>query len=440
MNIREPKKKHYVRLKPQPPFPITIGNDNEWTVYTAHLTHLGVCVLNPDEIHALHTMGFFGKGSLSRSYPSFGKVKYGAPPVIRNRQWLRRKQWSKEERELNIELEFEANLKVANEAQEKLKQVSRNDEDVTATEEIRIIDGINCSDKKEKTKKNSQHTLNNKKDDTPINYTLSDSSEEDDVCIINNEETQYDLFSKNTVQSELSNYKMEDKNQYATENINTSTENKLLVLPDSDSETEDYLKNITPRVEPASYPIQETLHLTYEETFFLLYGLGCLKLLNFDGTVLTIDGAWEYFCKIDKYFIQKYVAYHYFRSKGWVVKPGLKYGGDFLLYKQGPPFYHASYIVIIEVIDADTLVLLPSKNMRNLTWNILLGLERLSETAAKEIMFAQILWPSSVPLDSVPISPDVLLEFTVKELLWRRWNPKHNNDTTYVGVDDEDSC
>lgn len=45
--------------------------------------------------------GFFGKGSLSRSYPSFGKARYGTPPVVRNRQWLRRQKWLKEVKELN---------------------------------------------------------------------------------------------------------------------------------------------------------------------------------------------------------------------------------------------------------------------------------------------------------------------------------------------------
>lgn len=113
---------------------------------------------------------------------------------------------------------------------------------------------------------------------------------------------------------------------------NTAVENKLLVLPDSDSETENYLKEVKPKIECESYPIQETLHLTFEETFFLLHSLGCLNLVDFDGNLLDIDSAWHFFCKSDTNFVPKYVVYHYFRSKGWVVKPGLKYGGDFCAY------------------------------------------------------------------------------------------------------------
>lgn len=54
-----------------------------------------------------------------------------------------------------------------------------------------------------------------------------------------------------------------------------------------------------------------------------------------------------------------------------------------VLYKQGPPFYHASYIVIIDVLDGDLLIRDESKPMHKSTWSSLLGLERLSETAAK---------------------------------------------------------
>ena len=39
-----------------------------------------------------------------------------------------------------------------------------------------------------------------------------------------------------------------------------------------------------------------------------------------------------------------YAAYHYYRSLGWVVKGGIKFCVDYLLYKRGPVFQHAEYI------------------------------------------------------------------------------------------------
>ncbi|XP_033339788.2 tRNA splicing endonuclease subunit 2 [Megalopta genalis] len=438
MNLREPKKKRRVKVKEQPPFPIVIGDKNEWVNYTAYLTDVGSCIINPNEIAAVHSMGYFGKGSLSRGFPSFGKARYGAPPVIRNRQWIRRQEWLEQFNELSIEPNNSKSINMEENKCEESSAVNLEDENSsksiemeTIPEIIEIDTNIESSDKNQKEDKSSDKEIE-------ISQVNLDSMKEDEECVIVNkttneksEETKDDV--EECIESEekeesyyVEAFDFKEGDQY---NMNdTDVQSKLLILPDSDSETENYLKNIKPKVESESFPVQETLHLTFEETFFLLYGLGCLNLIDFDSNLLDIDSAWRIFCKADKNFVQKYVVYHYFRSKGWVVKPGLKYGGDFLLYKQGPPFYHASYIVLVDVLEADSLIRDESKSMHKPTWNNLFGLERLSETAAKEILFAQVLWPSSVLQTSNSLCVDSLSEFSVRELLWRRWNPKNNKD------------
>lgn len=55
MNLREPKKKR-TKLKPQLPFPIPLNETQEWPVYTAHLTDVGSCIIEPEEITAVHSM------------------------------------------------------------------------------------------------------------------------------------------------------------------------------------------------------------------------------------------------------------------------------------------------------------------------------------------------------------------------------------------------
>lgn len=78
------------------------------------------------------------------------------------------------------------------------------------------------------------------------------------------------------------------------------------------------------------FPIEETLSLLLEEAFFLHFSLRCLKIIDFDQTyTFTTEELLEAFCKIDAKFIQRFVVYHYYRSKNWVVKSGLKFGGDF---------------------------------------------------------------------------------------------------------------
>lgn len=124
----------------------------------------------------------------------------------------------------------------------------------------------------------------------------------------------------------------EDEDIQIIGNQEPSLESQLLVLPDSDSENDDYLDNIKSTIESEGFPIQETLRLTWEETFFLIFALGCLKVIDYDGSSLNINKVWEHCCRQNKHFVERYVVYHYFRSKGWVVKPGLKYGGEFCKY------------------------------------------------------------------------------------------------------------
>lgn len=81
------------------------------------------------------------------------------------------------------------------------------------------------------------------------------------------------------------------------------------------------------------FPIEETLALLPEEAFFLHYSLRCLHVMDFDQThELTTHEMLEKFCNNDSKFIQKFVVYHYYRSKNWVVKSGIKFGGEFRKY------------------------------------------------------------------------------------------------------------
>lgn len=46
-------------------------------------------------------------------------------------------------------------------------------------------------------------------------------------------------------------------------------------------------------------------------------------------------------CRPDNPFLVSYAAYHHYRSLGWVVKTGIKFCCDWLLYKKGLVFSHA---------------------------------------------------------------------------------------------------
>jgi tRNA-intron lyase len=100
----------------------------------------------------------------------------------------------------------------------------------------------------------------------------------------------------------------------------------------------------------------EPLLLALEEAFFLQYALQCLDVTTEDGIELTVEQAWRFYRRLDARFAEKYVAYHFHRSHGWCPKQGIKFGSDWILYKKGPQYHHASYQVIVTRLARESLV------------------------------------------------------------------------------------
>jgi tRNA-splicing endonuclease subunit Sen2 len=113
----------------------------------------------------------------------------------------------------------------------------------------------------------------------------------------------------------------------------------------------------------------EHLQLSLEEAWFLSSALGVLKIydpsavsrlilppaeLTFEDTYPPPASILPLFItptpstlskpslRPDDPFLVSYVAYHHFRSLGWVVKPGIKFAADWLLYRRGPVFSHSA--------------------------------------------------------------------------------------------------
>lgn len=74
----------------------------------------------------------------------------------------------------------------------------------------------------------------------------------------------------------------------------------------------------------------DSLVLFLEEAFFLHHSMKCLRIVDLlNDTELDTETVWQHFCRIKPNFIVHYVAYVFLRSKNWVVKGGLKFGGHF---------------------------------------------------------------------------------------------------------------
>ncbi|KAM4022099.1 LOW QUALITY PROTEIN: tRNA-splicing endonuclease subunit Sen2 [Anomaloglossus baeobatrachus] len=163
------------------------------------------------------------------------------------------------------------------------------------------------------------------------------------------------------------------------------------------------------------FRLLEYLQLSHEEAFFLVYALGCLSI-TCQKEPLTIVKLWSVFSAAERDFQTRYMAYHHFRCKGWVPKVGLKYGTDLLLYRKGPPFYHASYSVIVELVDENY----EGRPLRPLTWRSLSGLNRTTMNVSKELLICYLIKPPGVSEKEMS-SPEGMRRFSVQEVIVNRW-------------------
>lgn len=62
-------------------------------------------------------------------------------------------------------------------------------------------------------------------------------------------------------------------------------------------------------------------------------------------TLLDHEDIVELGKKLYSDFSSKFLVYKDLREKGWIVRPGLKYGADFSIYKYGPHLEHAPLLI-----------------------------------------------------------------------------------------------
>ncbi|KAK9460027.1 uncharacterized protein V1516DRAFT_678706 [Lipomyces oligophaga] len=170
----------------------------------------------------------------------------------------------------------------------------------------------------------------------------------------------------------------------------------------------------------------EKLHLTPQEAFFLTFGLDTLDIYSAETgdhipipyllTMLMPD------VRPDNDFIMHYVVYHYYRSHGWCVRDGVKFGVDYLLYCKGPPFSHADFAVIIMPLYADE-----NRNQANRReWNWISGVNRVVSGVKKTLILCYVQVPESI-IEWRSVD-ELLSRYMVKEISIRRWIPSRTRD------------
>ncbi|XP_064524105.1 tRNA-splicing endonuclease subunit Sen2 isoform X2 [Pseudopipra pipra] len=427
-----PRRKRRVFESYEGPFPVDVGG-KDFRMCQAEIINNNVIVKNPEDIEQLYNKGYFGKGILSRSRPVFSisdpllVAKWQGVntnmPIITSQKYQRRVQW----------------------ARSVLQEQGLDDCSVT-----QILE--NYTKPLELTEGGAEQTVNNRMGPHRENTELSRQpsadagsagalSAEDQnggsrkACLEGDAGMGPVCGSKEQEQGDSRGLEegscqkggapvlcgcegKQSPEQRAGQGGEAKENAPEYVLVQEEEEEE----SLCPEDDSAC--LQGNLVKKEKLAFFLVYALGCLSIYYGESQCpvcalqepLTIVQLWEVFSEVKPDFKTTYMAYHYFRSRGWVPKVGLKYGTDLLLYRKGPPFYHASYSVLAELVDDD----FQGSLRRPLSWMSLSGLNRTTANASKELMLCYLIKPSDMTAEEMS-SPECMKRIKVQELIVSRW-------------------
>lgn len=159
----------------------------------------------------------------------------------------------------------------------------------------------------------------------------------------------------------------------------------------------------------------EYLQLMPEEVMFLQFAVGAID-------VGTSSAALYSRLAEHGLFRRNYAVYHYYRSRGWCVRSGIKFGVDYLLYDKGPPLSHAEYC--LHIVDENC----------QLNYIEFSSLHRVIGGVRKTLVLVYVKSPSSQELELLKgFSGDKYLRqllklYQITEVVYRRWLPSRNRD------------
>ncbi|KAH9852043.1 hypothetical protein C2E23DRAFT_731443 [Lenzites betulinus] len=226
----------------------------------------------------------------------------------------------------------------------------------------------------------------------------------------------------------------------------SSAEVSTLPAPPEEEDDDADLDNAELEDEPLENV--EHLQLTLQEAWFLVWNLDCLTVLDpHSNEPLTLQQIWRAFqdvhCippslpiyanRFDNPFLVNYAAYHYYRALGWVVKGGIKFCVDYLLYKRGPVFHHAEFAIVVIPVYEDPAdqesspFNLPNANTFSWTW--LSTVNRVNSQVQKTLILTYVTIPARSRISPELLSsPACLAHYSVRDVVLRRFIPARMRD------------
>lgn len=182
---------------------------------------------------------------------------------------------------------------------------------------------------------------------------------------------------------------------------------------------------------PSEIINREHLQLSPEETFYLVFALGALSVIDpATNNKLTAAELFHLFrqspyssrtptsWRPDDPFLVQYAVYHHFRSLGWVPRSGIKFGVDWLLYMGGPVFSHAEFAVMVLPAYTHTYWKTHDHPPLQRSWSWLHSINRVQSHALKTMVIVYV----DIPPPTDASDPATLLKgYKVREFFMKRW-------------------
>lgn len=192
---------------------------------------------------------------------------------------------------------------------------------------------------------------------------------------------------------------------------------------------------------------KEHFQLAPVEAFFLVFSLGALSVVDRvtlapipPKDLLTLFRAHSYFPPLEigsssatlrpqDPFLVEYAVYHHFRSLGWVVRHGIKFGVDFLLYERGPVASHSDFGTIIIPSFTDKRWKDGEYEPTKKTWSWLMGINRVMAHVLKSLVLVYVDIPPPSVFEEVIEKGGIaaaLKKYTIREVMVRRFSVNRN--------------
>lgn len=182
-------------------------------------------------------------------------------------------------------------------------------------------------------------------------------------------------------------------------------------------------KRLKHDIESVGCTHQHTYSLLLAEAFYLSHEVGALTVYSPSGLTMDHLELWRAFLGIDRGHPVRYAVYHYLRTNGWIPRCGLKFGVEYLAYREGVEQYHSSYCIKVrEVSQVCVSSVGPG-------WLEVTALQRVAESTGKNLVLMDVVVPSSTTVDH----PSCVQLFTIQETLVKRWN--YTRDRTGIGLE-----